>query len=363
MQARLLAEAELFAALDRVARARLASCLEPLAVRAGEDVVRQGDAADGLYIVASGALGVYACSPDGLAETRLGVLRPGDCFGEMALLTDEPRSATVRAETDGELLRLERGRFIDLTRREPEVALAVAATLSRRLRRADEAIVEQERIIARGLDQALDRLPPGRRRRVLEAGILDRMAPEALRALFGEAADGVARDLAELGLGEGTPSPSVLSILRGRLDREIGPEGLRPLALQAAARLAEVGCWDEALSALARHAPGPDFAAMLGRAHRAAPPLPGDRAMCWVERLTDDEAAADADLALSRAALHRERGDAARAVRVLQRALGKALVAGDSAEASRLGEEIARSVGKDGPRPAGSGTACRPPRA
>ena len=60
----------------------------------------------------------------------------------MALLTDEPRSATVRAGGDAEVLRLERERFLDLVRRDATVAAAVAATLSHRLRVADASAVE-----------------------------------------------------------------------------------------------------------------------------------------------------------------------------------------------------------------------------
>jgi hypothetical protein len=64
-------------------------------------------------------------------------LGAGAPFGEIALLTDQPRTATVRAETGAEVMRLDRGRFLDLVQREPHVAVAIAATLSQRLRAAN----------------------------------------------------------------------------------------------------------------------------------------------------------------------------------------------------------------------------------
>ena len=51
----------------------------------------------------------------------------------MALLTDSPRAASIKAESDCEVLRLERGAFLDLVKQQPSVALSIAATLSRRL--------------------------------------------------------------------------------------------------------------------------------------------------------------------------------------------------------------------------------------
>jgi di/tricarboxylate transporter len=133
----LLARVDLFAGLDRVTLAKLAAHLEPVPLKAGADVFRQGDPGEAFYLVVRGSVGVYASASDGLAETRLNTLGPGAPFGEMALLGDRPRSATIRADREAEVLRLERARFLSLVRREPQVALAVAATLSERLRVAD----------------------------------------------------------------------------------------------------------------------------------------------------------------------------------------------------------------------------------
>ncbi len=130
----LLARVELFAGLDRVSLAKLSAHLIPVPLSRGTELFRQGDPGDAFYLVARGTFGVYVSSEEDVGETRVNLLGPGDPLGEMALLTNSPRAATVRAETDGELLRLDRVRFLTLVRQQPDVALAIAATLSRWLR-------------------------------------------------------------------------------------------------------------------------------------------------------------------------------------------------------------------------------------
>ena len=129
----LLAKVDLFAGLARVTLAKLAAHLVPVRLASGAELFHQGDPGDAFYLVTRGELGVYVVGGADEDEKRVAVLGTGDPVGEMALLTNSPRSATIRAETDGELLRLDRARFLSLMRQEPEVALAIAATLSRRL--------------------------------------------------------------------------------------------------------------------------------------------------------------------------------------------------------------------------------------
>ena len=143
-QADLLTGIDLFARLDRVALARLAACAEALSIGPGQDVCRAGEPADGLYVIAHGSFDVYLPGPRGCGETRVAQLRPGDFFGEMALLDDAPRSATVRADGHGEVLRLERARFEALLRREPGIAHAIAVALSRRIRERERAQTSDE---------------------------------------------------------------------------------------------------------------------------------------------------------------------------------------------------------------------------
>jgi di/tricarboxylate transporter len=126
---------DLLSRLDRVALARLAGYMVPVTFVAGDVICNEGDPADGLYIVVSGTLGVF--TSDGSGEHRVNAIGPGHYLGELALLVDQPRSATIRGETAGEILRLDREQFLQLLGQDPAAAKAVATTLARRLRRRD----------------------------------------------------------------------------------------------------------------------------------------------------------------------------------------------------------------------------------
>jgi MFS family permease len=77
---------------------------EPMSV--GQELVRQGEPGDRFYVIDTGSVDVYV---DGQLTTRLG---PGEYFGEVALLRDTPRTATVHAREDGLLLTLSRDSFV-----------------------------------------------------------------------------------------------------------------------------------------------------------------------------------------------------------------------------------------------------------
>ena len=352
----LLTRVPLFEEIDRFALARLAAHLDPLELAAGETVCRQGEPGDCLYVVATGLLGVHVHDADGRVSRRIDGLGPGDFFGEMALLTGEPRSATVRAETPSRVLRLERERFETLVRTQPSSFLAIARVLSRRLAAANRVRVVEEQALTAGVDGALARLPAERLQAVLEASLLEE--PAALASLSGDDASTLSADLTALGLG-GAGGAAVRDVLRERLRRELGPVETRRRAETLAARLAAGSAWEAALGILAAHADTTALAAMLARALRAVPPLPTDRARRWIERLGDEVALRDPDLALARAAAYEGRGDPARAMEVLRRALGGALSTPNRDDGPRLAHEISRLALATGERPV-AGVALRP---
>jgi hypothetical protein len=102
----LLRSLPLFRPLPPATAEQLAASLVPVRVLAGEDVFRQGESGDRFYVVDRGEVLV---SVDAQPVNRLG---RGGYFGEIALLRDLPRTATVTAETDTSLLALERDEFI-----------------------------------------------------------------------------------------------------------------------------------------------------------------------------------------------------------------------------------------------------------
>jgi MFS family permease len=95
----------MFAPLSVAAKERVAAHLVPLSVPAGEFVIRAGDAGDRFYIVGEGELDIEA---NGLHRTA----GSADYFGEIALLRDVPRTATVKALTETKLYALQRGDFL-----------------------------------------------------------------------------------------------------------------------------------------------------------------------------------------------------------------------------------------------------------
>lgn len=105
----------------------------------GTAVVREGDPADALYIVLSGRVKVIVGEADG-KETILSILGQGEFFGDMGIIDDGPRSASVIALEPCELLALTRQAFRRCLGEYPDLALGVMRVLVRRLREADRKI-------------------------------------------------------------------------------------------------------------------------------------------------------------------------------------------------------------------------------
>ena len=106
VQIALLRSMPLFAPLSPPTLESLARSLEPLSVPAGVDVIRRGDVGDGFYVIADGEVEIIRDGRVVATRTR------GEGFGEIALLYDVPRTATVRARRECELYLLERDAFL-----------------------------------------------------------------------------------------------------------------------------------------------------------------------------------------------------------------------------------------------------------
>lgn len=150
-------DALLFGRFCRVSRAAKAGRLERAlfmaperllgsyaqALPAGGLVFRAGEAGREVYFVYEGEVGIYAAGEG--RERRVGTIGPGEVFGEMADVLDEPRTATARAEADSVLLKLPPEVFALFLRSDAEASRRLIDSLAARLKGANARIAERER--------------------------------------------------------------------------------------------------------------------------------------------------------------------------------------------------------------------------
>lgn len=115
----------LFSDLSREQFVEVLQMIEPKAYLPGEAIVTEGEAGDAMYAIAEGRVGVVR-TVDGQPPRRVAEMREGDFFGEMALLSDAPRLATVVAEVPTVVLRLSRAHVDALVRAHPQIGAAIA---------------------------------------------------------------------------------------------------------------------------------------------------------------------------------------------------------------------------------------------
>src|SRR4051794_1198601 len=124
----------LFEGCDPATLESVARQLRRRRFRRNEVIFHQGDPGDALHVVASGSLKIVLPSAEG-DEAIIATLRPGDFFGELAILDGAPRSATAVALESCETLELPRAAFHDLLDRDPRLRDALLAGLTHELRR------------------------------------------------------------------------------------------------------------------------------------------------------------------------------------------------------------------------------------
>jgi CRP-like cAMP-binding protein len=104
-----LRKSPLFQGLSDEELQKLMDMAEPVSLRAGDTLIKQGEPGDAAYVVISGDFEVQKQS--GQSLIKIDVRNPGDVVGEMALLSRAPRNATLIAKTDGEVLRIPQEAF------------------------------------------------------------------------------------------------------------------------------------------------------------------------------------------------------------------------------------------------------------
>lgn len=98
----------------------------------GQDIIRQGEMGDCMYVVQSGRVEVVQNSEHG--EQHLATLETGDFFGEMAVFEKELRSATVRSIGEARVLKVDKKTLLRRIREDPLLAVNLLQTMSHRIR-------------------------------------------------------------------------------------------------------------------------------------------------------------------------------------------------------------------------------------
>jgi CRP-like cAMP-binding protein len=121
---------DLFQTLSDQELRTVASHLRPLHYAAGERIIEEGSAGDSLFLVDRGEVRVLRRM--GGTPREIARLGEGECFGEMAMLTGQQRTATVVAATDVDVFMIDKAGFQDVLAGNPNVAVDISALLARR---------------------------------------------------------------------------------------------------------------------------------------------------------------------------------------------------------------------------------------
>ena len=121
----------------------VAQAMEKQEYFAGERIFEIGDQGDHLYIIVSGKVGISLESKLS-SKSYIATLSSGDCFGEMNLLDDLPRSATAEVMEDTTLLSLEKTRLRGLIQSYPDMSVGMLRSLSLRLRDVNQKLMKEK---------------------------------------------------------------------------------------------------------------------------------------------------------------------------------------------------------------------------
>ncbi|MBI3241221.1 MAG: cyclic nucleotide-binding domain-containing protein [Chloroflexi bacterium] len=138
----------LFADLPEADLRELYQRAEPMALAAGEWLMREGESGDALFVILEG--GIEITKRSGGQEVALALREPGEVIGEMALLEHAPRSASGRAAQDTRLLKIDSNAFRQVLMTSPTAALALLRTANMRLRSTEALLRQSEKMASLG---------------------------------------------------------------------------------------------------------------------------------------------------------------------------------------------------------------------
>ena len=135
----LLARTPMFEGVPADQLDALAAHAMPIKLAARETLFCKGDTGDRLYLVTEGTIRVGVVSADG-REVTYGLIRPGNLFGEIAVLDNGERTADASALEPSKLLAFERRHVVELLARNPDCMLRLVTVLCQRIRQADQLL-------------------------------------------------------------------------------------------------------------------------------------------------------------------------------------------------------------------------------
>lgn len=138
-----LRKVPLFEELDERSLQAIANAVVEQSYEPGQEIVKEGESGVGAFVIRAGRCEVLQTR--GGEVVKLAELASGDFFGEMALLDEFPRSATVRVVERTTALGLARWHFRGILESHPQIALAILPVLVRRVRSAERAASEAAR--------------------------------------------------------------------------------------------------------------------------------------------------------------------------------------------------------------------------
>ena len=134
-----LREVPLFSEMDEQEVAGIREIMEETKFKPGQVIIREGETGDLFYVITEGHVEVIIRDADG-SDVILHEAGPGDFFGELSMLTNEPRSARIRAVDNVTTLTLERDEFFAFLRTHTHAAIDVLVELGGRLRENDQLL-------------------------------------------------------------------------------------------------------------------------------------------------------------------------------------------------------------------------------
>jgi len=240
-----------FSELSPVDRARLAAALEEVTYDTGQVIFAQGARADGLYILREGLLERRA---DGI---RLDVLEPPAVFGDLALLRDEPRVATLTALSPAVLWRLPADRFTRLLRRTAGIAEFFAANVSSRLAMRQQEVTELAQEFQGMAEHLYSSLSVPEQHLLERAALLPTLDRRVVTALLAGQTMQKALPLADVlldtrnGQAEAQTYPPVFRrFLLARMTDRLGLQGVANTRRELAALARDAGAFDLAVQIL-----------------------------------------------------------------------------------------------------------------